>query len=170
MKQGRIFVGLIFVVLGFLFLLNYVFSYFYFTPANVWPFLLLLLGLGFEMNYFLSSKNTWSLIPGGILVTTGIIMTLQTFLMHWRYGGYTWPLYLLIPIAGLLQFYYFSGKNRKLLIPIFILTAIAAVSAFFSLLAFTFHTRLTSAIIALILIAAGVCILFRKQDLNRKQS
>ena len=170
MKLGKIFIGLILIILGFLFLLNYVFNYFSFTPANTWPFYLLMLGLGFELNYFLTSKNTWSLIPGGILITTGVISMLQEFLIHWHYAGYTWPLYLLIPIAGLLQFYYFSGKNRRLLIPIFILTTIAAASAFFSLLAFTFHTRFTSVIIAVILILAGVCILFRKHDIKNSQS
>lgn len=170
MKQGKILVGLFFIILGSLFLVNGFFGYFFFTPKNAWPFLLLLLGLGFEMNYFLTAKNTWSLIPGGILVTAGILFLLQVFLIQWRYAGYTWPLYILIPIAGLLQFYYFSEKNRKLLIPIFILTAIAAVAMLFSLLAFTFHTRLTSMIIALILIIAGACILFKRHDVNPNQS
>ena len=170
MKKGRILVGLFLIALGFLFLLNYASSYYFLTSANTWPFYLLILGLGFELNFFLTSKNSWSLIPGGVLLATGVIMLLQVFLNHWHYARYTWPIYILIPLAGLWQFYYFSGKKRSLLIPIYVLSSLTAITAIFSVLAFAFQTQLLSMVIAIAFILAGGFILLKKQDSNKTQS
>jgi uncharacterized membrane protein HdeD (DUF308 family) len=160
MNQWRYFWGLLLIIVGSLFFINYLFPRLIFTADTAWPFFLLIPGLVFELNYFLTSKNIWSLIPGGILTTLGLIFFFNAF-THWQYAAYSWPLFLLAPIIGLLQFYYFGDKNKKLLVPIFILTAIAAVSIMISLLALTSLNSI-SILIAAIFIIGGIFVLLKK--------
>lgn len=162
MRSGRFFWGLLLMGIGILSLASYLLSYFKLTMGSLWPFYILILGLCFELNYFLTSKNAWSVIPGGVLITTGLISFAEVVFNHWHYAEYTWPVYLLVPLAGLGQFYYFSGKNKRLLIPIYILTAIAIISAGISLLTAFSNHHLTTLIIAAIFLISGLFILLRK--------
>ena len=161
MKQWRFFWGLLLIIIGCLFLMNYLFPQLIFTADRAWPFFVLIPGLVFELNYFLTSKNVWSLIPGGILITLGLVFFFEAF-TDWSFAAYFWPLYIFAPVVGLSQFYYFGAKNRKLLIPISILTAVAVVSMIISMLALV-SINFISIFIAIIFIIGGLLILLKRK-------
>ncbi len=163
MKHGRYFWGLLLVIVGGLWLVNdFIIKYFAFTSDNIWPFYLIIIGLYFEFIYFFNHGNARLVIPGSVLITVGIISFVQVFFLHWRYDTYVWPVYFLIPLVGHLQFYYASGKDKRQLTHVYILTGILCVSAVISLRSFNFHTQLTSVIPAVIFILGGSVLLFKQ--------
>jgi hypothetical protein len=163
MKHERYFLGSLLVVVGGLWLVNdLIFKYFVFTSGNIWPFYLIVIGLIFEFIYFFNHGNPRLVIPGGVLITAGIISSVQVFFLQGRYDQYVWPVYFLVPLVGHLQFYYASGKDKRQLTHVYILTTIACVSAVISLHSF-FHTQLTSVIPAVIFILGGLALLFKRR-------
>lgn len=163
MKHGRYFWGLLLVIIGVLWLVNdFIIKYFVFTPGNIWPFYLLIVGLFFEFIYFFTHGNPRLVIPGSVLITAGIISFVQVFFLQGRYDKYVWPVYFLVPLMGHLQFYYASGKDKRQLTHVYILTGIACVSAVISLHSL-FHTQLTSVIPGVIFILGGLVLLFKQR-------
>ncbi|MNC42577.1 hypothetical protein D3C75_913950 [compost metagenome] len=77
---------------------------------------------------------------------------------------YTWPGFPFAVAFGLLEFYWFGGRNRWLLIPIFILTSVSVL--FFAIFAlgglFSFQIMGQSAA-AIVLIAAGLFLMLGKK-------
>ena len=162
MKHGRYFWGLLLVIVGGLWLVNdFIIKYINFTSGNIWPFYLIIIGLVFEFIYFFNHGDPRLVIPGSVLITVGIISFVQVFFLQGRYDKYVWPVYFLIPLAGHLQYYYASGKDKRQLTPVYILTGIVCVSAVISLL--SFNTQLTSVILAVIFILGGLVLLFKQR-------
>jgi hypothetical protein len=138
---------------------GYVFSTF-------WPIMFVIpLSVFFHWMYFglTSRKGVGLLIPGGILFVVGVVSQISTLFHAW---DYTWPGFIMAVAVGLLEFYWFSGRNKWLLIPINILAVI-------SLLFFTIFTAgalfngVGRPIIAVALIGLGVLIFFnKKKDFN----
>ncbi|MTI67074.1 MAG: hypothetical protein FH753_10830 [Firmicutes bacterium] len=148
--------GIIIILLGVFFLLTnlgIIDVEFY----NIWPLLLLLPGIIFELSYFVSRKNPGLLVPGGILTTYGLL-----FYINIRYGwywlSYLWPLFLLGVAIGLFQLYIFGERDKELLIPVGIL---GGLSAFFLLNAF--YILDFTLIISIALIIIGLIIILRKK-------
>lgn len=103
-----------------------------FTNANEvisergWPALILLLAAAFHIPIFGPKpvKNAGLLVPGGILLMTGLLFVFETA-TNWSYSGVTWPVYLLAAAFGLFELWLFGGKKKALLIPITVLTLTA---------------------------------------------
>lgn len=164
MKFWRFLVGVLLMVIGIFCLAESCFDSLGIGWDKVWPLFIFILGALFELHFFLTFKNPWTLIPGGVMMTTGVIMFLEVFFNRWSHAEYTWPVYLLIPLSGLSQFYYFSGKNKRLLLPICILATLAVISGAISFLVFTASNRLALIILAVILIGAGLFIILKKPE------
>lgn len=158
---SRYIVGIAFVLLGtFLFLnrgedygIGTVFAYF-------WPSMFIIpLGLFFHWMYFWITERKYAglLIPGGILLVTGIVCQISMLFNNWEI---TWPGFIMAPAIGLLEYYWFGDRNKWLLIPINILMVLSLV--FFAVLYLgTFMTKLAgNPLLAVLLILLGLIIIF----------
>ncbi|MCG7378418.1 hypothetical protein [Paenibacillus sp. ACRSA] len=91
--------------------------------ATFWPTLFVIpLGLFFHWLYFsMIGRGVGLLVPGGILLTTGIVCQIAMLFDNW---GTMWPGFILAVAVGLFELYWFGGRNKWLLIPINILTVL----------------------------------------------
>lgn len=133
--------------------------------AYFWPSLFVIpLGLFFHWMYFYMTgrKGVGLLIPGGILLTAGFVCQIAMLFDSWRY---MWPGFIAAAAIGLLEFYWFSGRNKWLLIPINILIVLSLI--FFTVFsAGAFLNRLAGQpIIAIVMLLAGALMLIgRKRE------
>ena len=161
-RRGTTLLGVLLIVIGFLFLISkYAFGveFLNFDSEDFWPIIVLALGLIFEMVYFTTRSKPGFLVPGGILTTIGILFFFEAG-TDWRFAAYTWPVYILAVAIGLLQLYLFGYRNRGLLIPVFILTTVAALSALTIMLEVFFKAVDVGLVLPVILILLGVLIFF----------
>jgi len=160
-------IGPVLLLLGLYFLLNptgsmstgYIFAYF-------WPILFVIpLGLFFHWLYFsmLQRKGIGLLVPGGILVVSGIVCQISMLFGNW---GNMWPGFLVAVAAGLFELYWFGNRNKWLLIPIFVLMVLAILFfVVFSLGSLMGEKLFGQPILAVLLVLAGVVLM-----LSRKKS
>lgn len=127
--------GLVFILIGIIGFLSNFFDFSFFNMAKLWPIFLLIPGLAFELIYFSNHKSPGLLVPGGILITLGIIFLFQTY-TNWIFAGFMWPFYVLAPAIGLFQLYLFGTHNYNLLIPVGILTTVAVVGVLSNMYSF----------------------------------
>nr|WP_261303305.1 hypothetical protein [Paenibacillus andongensis] len=161
------FLGPILIILGiFMFLkgdssfnAGTIFEYF-------WPTLFVIpVGVFFHWLYFfiLQRRGVGVLVPGGILLTTGIICQISMLFDIWHL---MWPGFMLAVAVGLFELYWFGGRNKWLLIPINILTVMSllffAIFSIGSIFSMVFHNQ---PIIAIVLIIAGGLMMIMR---NRK--
>ena len=118
-------IGIVLICVGIVGILGYCFDFHIFGMSRLWPLFLLIPGLAFEYGYFQTRQNPGLLVPGGILTTLGAVFLAQTY-TNWIFAGYAWPFYVLAPAVGLFQLYLFGNHNRGLLIPVGVLTTVAA--------------------------------------------
>lgn len=125
-----------------------------------WASLFILpLGLFFHWMYFSMTNGRLPglLIPGGIFVTVAIVCQIAMLFGSWNV---MWPGFILAPAIGLFEFYWFSGRNRWLLIPINILTVLSLLFfAVFSIEALTTRTFMEQPLLAFVLIGLGALLL-----------
>jgi hypothetical protein len=160
MNRKGAFWGVLLIVIGCLLIINQTFNINFFSMANFWPIFVLIPGLMFEFSYFISRKNPGILVPGGILTTIGLLFFFE-ILTNWAFTEYTWPIYILAVAIGLFQLYLFSGRPSGLLIPVFILTAVASIFFLGMIFKGIFSWIDFSLIGPVIFILLGVYILFR---------
>ena len=129
--------------------------------AYFWPtFFIIPLGVFFHWMYFsLIGRGIGLLVPGGILLTTGLTCQIAIVTDSWIT---MWPGFILAVAVGLFELYWFGNKNKYLLIPINILT----VLSFIFFIAFSIGSMLSQfsiiqPILALLLIVTGAYVLFR---------
>lgn len=130
-----------------------------------WPSLFVIpLSIFFHWLYFflLAPRAPGVLIPGGVLLTAGIVCQIGMLFNNWEF---MWPGFILAPAVGLFEFYWFGGRNKWLLIPINILTIVSLL--FFALfsLGSLFNQMMGGGrtIIAGALIVIGAFVLFSKK-------
>lgn len=152
--------GIILILIGILSILNKVFDLEILNIGNLWPLFVLIPGLVFEFSYFSSGRNAGLLVPGGILTTIGVLFLFETF-SSWNFASYTWPIYPLAVAIGLFQLYIFGRREKGLLIPVFILTAVSIFSFASMTLSELFSWIDPSLIISVILILIGILILLK---------
>ena len=127
---------------------------------NLWPLFLLIPGIVFELSYFTYRKDAGLLVPGGILITYGLL-----FLVNVNYGWHLmdnlWPIFPLGVAIGLFQLYLFGEREKGLLIPVGIL---GAISLFFLINNLVFiDFRLLAGILLMLI---GIWIIFKKAKSN----
>lgn len=170
MNKNNSFAGLILIVVGIVVLLLRAvgIKLFEFGPSDFWVFFVLLVGLSFELGFFLTGRAPGLLIPGGIITTIGLLFMFEVG-TNWSFAGYTWPIYIIAVAVGLLQMYLFSGRQKGLLISGMI---VGGIGAFF--MACMIFSKITSifnpgVFIPIALIAAGVALFFSGSHLRRQR-
>ena len=73
MKNKNIFLGLLFLMIGLLWIINSAFGIKIFNKENFWPLCVLLPGLCFEISYLITKKTPIILLPGGVLTIVGVL-------------------------------------------------------------------------------------------------
>jgi len=123
---------------------------------NIWPLFVLIVGIFFEASYFINRKEAGLLVPGGILITYGLLFSVSA-IYGWHLMGDLWPIYPLGVAIGLFQLYLFGGRDKGLLVPIGILGAVSLFFLFNNLLFVDF--RLLAGIL---LVVIGIWIILKK--------
>jgi len=123
---------------------------------NIWPLFVLIAGLFFELSYFVSRKDAGLLVPGGILITYGLLFSVNV-IYGWYLIDNLWPIFPLGVAIGLFQLYLFGGRDKGLLIPVGILGAVSLFFLVNNLLYVDF--RLVAGIV---LVLIGILIIFNK--------
>jgi hypothetical protein len=121
--------------------------------GTFWPMIIIFGALMFHVGYYSNKKNVGLLVPGGILLTVGIVCQSA---MLWNIWGFMWPGFILAPAVGLFELYIFGEREKGLLIPVGILSGLSLI--FFTM---SFHTLGSMAryIIPGILIFIGLVVL-----------
>jgi hypothetical protein len=164
MLKAKNLFGLLFIGIGLLFLLNMVLDREIFSIEKLWPIFIFLLGVFFELNYFFTRINPRILIPGGILTIIGTLFFFEVF-SNWRYMELTWPVFILAVAIGLLQFYFFSGKPKEILIPASILSAVGLVFLVVLNLSIFKEKIISSFIIAIVFVVTGIVLLLKNRPI-----
>jgi len=129
-----------------------------------WPTLFVIpLGLFFHWMYFYMTgrRGAGLLIPGGVLITAGIVCQISILFNSW---GYTWPGFILAPAIGLLELYWFGGRNKWLLIPINILTVLSLLFfAVFSIGTLLAHLTFGGPFLAAAVILVGALLIVTRR-------
>jgi len=161
MKQINYLFGFLLLCIGVILILSN-FGVMEIAWDNLWPLFVLIVGIFFELSYFIYRKDAGLLVPGGILITYGLLF-LVNVISGWHLMEYLWPIFPLGVAIGLFQLYLFGGREKGLLIPVGIL---GAVSLFFLINNLLFVDFRLLAGILLVLI--GIWIIFNKIKSNNK--
>lgn len=158
MKNKNIFWGLLFLMIGLLWIFNNAFGIKIFNKENFWPVCVLIPGLCFEITYLITKKTPVMLIPGGILVVVGTLFLFEQF-TNWKYADKTWPVYPLAVAIGLFQFY--VATKKKALLALVIILALISLGCFsFTLFGDVFSIIEMTYLVPGILIIVGLILLF----------
>ena len=155
MKKINYLFGLLLLFIGVLLILAN-FGVIEIAWNNLWPLFLLIPGILFEWSYFIYRKDAGLLVPGGILITYGLLF-LVNVIYGWHLMDNLWPIYPLGVAIGLFQLYLFGGREKGLLIPVGILGAISLFFLINNLLYVDF--RLLAGIL---LVVIGIWVIFKK--------
>lgn len=164
MKRSNTLLGALFIIIGGLLLsAKYLFgdSFINLGPDDFWPMIILLLGVAFELAYYVSLKAPGFLVPGGILTTYGVLFFFEAA-TNFRFAEYTWPVYIIGVAVGLFQLYMHTGKPKGLLIAISIISGVAVlilIVMFFRIFLSTVDLGLV--IPVLLIVVGGLLILGR---------
>ena len=132
--------------------------------ATFWPTLFVIpLGLFFHWMYFslVGRQGIGLLIPGGILLTAGIVSQIASLFDSW---GSMWPGFILAVAAGLFEFYWFGSRNKWLLIPINILTVLSLLFfVVFSIGPVLNYMSVVQPVIAVLLVLGGAWLMLGRK-------
>jgi hypothetical protein len=152
--------GILLILIGALLLAGRVLNLQNFDWSHLWPLILLVVGLSFELGYFISRRDPGVLVPGGILITLSVLFLFETY-TDWNYSDRTWPFYTLAVSVGLFQLYLFGGKKKGVFIAASILGIIFLISGSTVFFNNIFPWANASLILPIILIVLGVVVLLR---------
>jgi len=127
---------------------------------NLWPLFLLIPGILFELSYFIYRKDAGLLVPGGILITYGLLF-LVNVIYGWRLMEDLWPIFPLGVAVGLFQLYLFGVREKGLLIPIGILGVISLFFLVNNLFIIDFGL-----LVGIVLVVVGIWVIFKKVKSN----
>lgn len=125
----------------------------------LWPSMFVIpLGLFFHWMYFsmLGRRGSGLLIPGGILITAGVVCQISMVTDGW---GYMWPGFIFAVAVGLFEFYFFGVRNKWLLIPINILSVLSALFFIVFSIGAIIGKMSSQPILAILLILGGAVLL-----------
>lgn len=163
--DGKTLIGPLLVLIGVALLFN---PGGWFGPgkliAMLWPSMFILpAGLLFHWGYFLSNRQLYGLlVPGGILVTVGLVCQIAELFNAWHI---MWPGFILAPAVGLFELYFFGVRHKGILVPVVILTFLSLMFfVVFSVGHFLNISFVGQPVVAIALIAVGGYLLFRKKQ------
>lgn len=150
--------ALLLIGIGVSSILNQLFGWHLFRFVDLGGMFVLIPGLWFEYLYFSKHHSPGVLVPGGILTTIGLLTLIEsnTFPIV---ADYIDSLYIMAPAVGLFQLYLYDKRDKGLLIPVGILTLIAAMDFISEIVGDIFFFVDTSIIWPIILVIIGVKLL-----------
>ncbi|KAF2956962.1 hypothetical protein [Marinitoga sp. 38H-ov] len=155
MKKGII-GGIVLILLG----IYLIFSNFLEINWNYfWPVILLIIGFKFEYNYFKYKNNPGVLVPGGILITLGIIFYLSVFLGY-DSMRFLWPGFILAPAIGIAQMSIVTKRIKENIFPIVFLSGLSIIFFVEEIIGI----NIWNYIIGLLFIAIGINILIKRSE------
>lgn len=156
MNRKNYSIGILLIVVAIILLLGKlgVFSY---IGVMLWPLLIILVGAGFHFLFFSGLLPAGLLVPGGILVTHGLIFLICN-IFSWELMKYLWPGFILGVAIGLYEYYMFNNRSeRGLLIASMIIGIVSIV-----LFGLTLLVTIGIYLIIAVLILAGLFMIIRK--------
>lgn len=162
MKKNNLTLGGLLVIIGGLLLVSRLLfnrSFFTLGANDFWPIIILLIGAGFELAYYVTLKAPGLLVPGGILTTYGLLFFFEAA-TNWRFASFTWPIYLLGISIGLFQLYLHIGRPKGLLVSFSIVSGIAAACFIVMLFRFFLGAVDLGIVIPLVLVLGGLVMVF----------
>lgn len=168
MKRNNSMLGGILVIIGAILLISrYLFnsSFLSLGPDDFWPMIVLMIGVGFELAYFVPMKAPGLLVPGGILTTCGLLFFFEV-MTNWHFAAYTWPVYILSVAIGLFQLYLYSGKPKGLLVAVGIIGGCAAVSLMIIMFRIFLGFVDFGLVVPIVLVVGGLVMLFGKTSVK----
>lgn len=165
-RHGTMIIGIVLILLGVLYFLDNtgIFEIYFdifdigFVISNFWPMVLIIIGLAFQYSFFSAkTSDAGILVPGGILLVSGLTCQLSTLFHLW---GYLWPGFMFAVAVGLFELYVFGTKEKGLLVPVFILGGLSLIFFMIQLGRISF---LQTYLIPLILILGGVMIVVKNR-------
>lgn len=156
MRKAEVSLGLIIISIGVVFLLNNM-GIVNINLVTMWPLALLIPGLLFQLGYFVRRQDPGLLVPGGILLTYGVLFYINIF-FGWHLMAYLWPVFPLGVAIGLFQLYIFGGRQTEILVPVAIIGGFSAIALSITLRAFSIRF-----VMPLVLILFGLYILLRSR-------
>lgn len=164
-NRGALIFGLILIAVGIFSLLSSL-GIIIISWSQVWPLVIILVGLLFELNYFVNGrKEPGLLMPAGIMLTYGILFYYCS-VNGFSWIGKLWPFFLLGPAIGLLQIFIFGTRDKGLLVPVGVLGGLSLV---FLLSNFT-KLDIGSLLFPVILIIVGFVILINAVGKSKKSN
>ena len=158
MRKSDYAVGLIFIIIGGVFLLiNFGYINITINIADHWPLALIIPGLLFELGYFVKREDPGLLVPGGILLTYGAIFYLNIF-HGWNLMSQLWPLFPMGVAIGLFQLYLFDDRDKDLLIAVGIIAGFSLAA-----LSFTVDFLDFGLVAGIVLVLLGAYMVFRRK-------
>jgi len=128
MKTSDIIIGIGLIILGLVFLFEN-FGYIEFDFEDVWPVFVLLGGVAFWTGFIKDRKNYGLVMPGTILIIYSLMFWYCT-VEGWHYMSTIWPGFLIGPGLGFFLMYFLGEKEKGLLVPATILTAVGILFLF----------------------------------------
>jgi LiaI-LiaF-like transmembrane region len=125
MKTKDFIIGLVLVCLGFLFLADNL-DLIHLDFTNLWPILIVLIGLAFGIGYLYNRKNYGLLMPATIFTLYGLLFW-YCVLTDWDTMHILWPMFLIGPGLGFYFMYLLGGKEKGLLVPAGILVGLGLI-------------------------------------------
>lgn len=165
MENKRTF-GILLVVFGALYLLGqimdggYFFGFRLWRSLQLWPMLIVSLGLIFDYFYYTTKKNPGFLVPGGFLITLGMLHLFETLTM-WRFAAYTWPIYTLAIFVGFFHLYIVTKTTWSLVVSIIFFSLFALMEVLVFMIFFGAYISFGT-LMAGILIVVGILLLTGK--------
>lgn len=156
MKVSSTITGVFIIIIGVLLLLMN-FNLIDFDFNYIWPLFILLPGLIFEISYFSTRKDPGLLVPGGILITIGLLFFVNN-IYGWHLMNSLWPIFPLAVGIGLFQLYLFGPRDSGVLIASSIVGGFALVSLCFTLFSISFDL-----VVPILLIVMGSIIIFKNK-------
>ncbi len=165
-RKGTMIVGIVLILLGILYFLDNtgIFEIYFnifdigFLFSHFWPMILIIIGLTFQYSFFAAkTSDAGVLVPGGILLVSGLTCQLSTLFHLW---GYLWPGFILAVAVGLFELYIFGTKEKGLLIPVFILGGLSLIFFVIQLGRISF---LQTYLIPIILVLGGLLIIAKNR-------
>lgn len=111
MEQKNKHLGIALILIGGIMVMNH-YGMISFRVWNLWPLILIYLGLKAERDYFIGYSGSRSLLSGATLTIYGLYFLANGFLSH-RVAGLLWPMFILGPALGFLQMAYYGHQPKK---------------------------------------------------------
>lgn len=155
--------GLFIVAAGLVILLGKL-GVFGFLGRTLWPLVLLLPGLLLHVMFFGRRASAAILIPAGILTVYGLLFLICSF-WGWNLMGSLWPVLILGIAVGLYEYYLYETPRPGAALPIALGLTILSLGIFI----FTWLNTGAFYIVALVLIAAGIWLIYGRRQAKRSK-